>query len=160
MSGYGLTYRLTMCNPKIYALKVSTIIIFMIFLLKIIAYSLEFVSLYKGYNSPLLLLIKRCKLSYFIGYWWPQPYEVACTPNIGPSYISALSWKPKGHFTRETESPWPLHFKHSHSWKRRSRSKFTSHYAQGTNGVCECMMDVKSTWIPYTASNGSCFTVT
>ena len=31
------------------------------------------------------------------------------------------------------ESPWPLHFKHSHWWKRRSRSKFTSHYAWGTN---------------------------
>jgi hypothetical protein len=53
-----------------------------------------------------------------------------------------------GHFTHETESPWPLHFKHSHRWKRRSRSKFaTSHYAQGTNVVCECKMCVKSTWI-------------
>ena len=39
----------------------------------------------------------------------------------------------------------------SHWWKRRSRSKFASHYAWGTNKVCECMicsMDVKSTWIP------------
>ena len=54
----------------------------------------------------------------------------------------------QGHFTHETESPWPLHFKHSHWWKRRSRSKFASHYAWGTNGVCECKMDVKSTWIP------------
>ena len=43
---------------------------------------------------------------------------------------------------------WPLHFKHSHWWKRQSWSKFTSHYAWGTNGVCECMTDVKSTWIP------------
>jgi hypothetical protein len=31
--------------------------------------------------------------------------------------------------------------------KRRTRSKFASHYAWGTNGVCECKMDVKSTWI-------------
>jgi hypothetical protein len=54
----------------------------------------------------------------------------------------------KGHFTHETESPWPLHFKHSHWWKTRSRSKFTSRYAWGTNGVRECKMDVKSTWIP------------
>ena len=23
----------------------------------------------------------------------------------------------KGHFTHEAESPWPLHFKHSHCWK-------------------------------------------
>ena len=54
----------------------------------------------------------------------------------------------QGHFAYETECPWPLHFKHSHWWKRRSRSKFASHYAWGTNGVCECKMDVKSTWIP------------
>ena len=37
---------------------------------------------------------------------------------------------------------------HSHRWERQSRSKFTSHYAWGTNIVCECKMDVKSTWIP------------
>ena len=30
-------------------------------------------------------------------------------------------------FTHETEGPWPNHFRHSHSWKRRSQSKFTSH---------------------------------
>ena len=53
----------------------------------------------------------------------------------------------KGHFTRETENLWPLHFKHSHWWKQRSRSKFASYYAWGTNGVCECKMDVKFTWI-------------
>ena len=46
------------------------------------------------------------------------------------------------------ESPWPLRFHHSHWWKRQSWSKFASHCAQGTNGVCECKMDVKSTWIP------------
>ena len=54
----------------------------------------------------------------------------------------------EGHFTYETESPWPLHIKHSHWWKRRSRSKFVSHYAWGTNQVCKCKMDVKFTWIP------------
>ena len=31
-----------------------------------------------------------------------------------------------------------------HWWKRQSRSKFASHYAGGTNGVCECKMNVKS----------------
>ena len=51
-----------------------------------------------------------------------------------------------GHFTHKTESPWLLHFEHSHWLKRRSRSKFASHYAWGTNGVCECKMDVMSTW--------------
>jgi hypothetical protein len=53
----------------------------------------------------------------------------------------------KGHFTHKTESLFPLHFKHSHWWKRRNRSKFASHYAWGTNGVCECKRDVKCTWI-------------
>ena len=66
----------------------------------------------------------------------------------------------KGRFTHETESPRPLHFKHSYWWKSRSPSKFTSHYAWGTNRVCECKMDVKSTWIRYMTSNGSCFAVT
>jgi hypothetical protein len=32
--------------------------------------------------------------------------------------------------------------------KRQSWSKFASHYTWGTNGGCECKMDVKSTWIP------------
>ena len=57
-------------------------------------------------------------------------------------------WVAYGHFTHDTESPWPLHFKHSHWWKRRSRSKFDPRYPWGTNEVCECKMDVKSTWIP------------
>ena len=30
--------------------------------------------------------------------------------------------------------------------KGRSRSKFAAHYAWGTSRVCECKMDVKSTW--------------
>ena len=60
---------------------------------------------------------------------------------LGPSY--------QGHVTHETESPWPLHFKHSRRWRTRSRSKFaSSHHAWGTNGVCECKMDEKSTWKP------------
>ena len=59
-----------------------------------------------------------------------------------------LKFGTKGHSTHETESVWPLHFKHSCWWKRRNQSEFASHYAWGTNGVCECKMDVKSTWIP------------
>ena len=67
----------------------------------------------------------------------------------------------EGHFTHETESPRPLYFKHSHWWNWQSRSKFASHYPWGTNGVCECKMDVKSAWTPYMAFiNGSCVMVT
>ena len=57
-----------------------------------------------------------------------------CTLSLGP-------------LTHEPESPWPLHFA-------------SSHYAWGTNGVCECKMDVKSTWNSYMTSNGSCCMVT
>ena len=53
----------------------------------------------------------------------------------------------KSHFTHETESPWRFHFERTHWWKRHSRSKFASHYAWGTNGVCESKMNLKSTWI-------------
>ena len=67
--------------------------------------------------------------------------EVTAIPFLWPLGLRATS-------THETESPRPLHFKHSHWWRRWSRSKFASHYAWGTNGVCECKMDVKSTWIP------------
>jgi hypothetical protein len=62
-----------------------------------------------------------------------------------------------GATSHTSVSPLPLHFKHSHWWKRRSRSKFVaSHYAWGANGVCECKMDVKSAWNPNMALNGSC----
>jgi hypothetical protein len=44
--------------------------------------------------------------------------------------------------------------------KRPSRCKFASHYAWGTNGVCECKMGVKVYMNSYMASNGSCFMVT
>ena len=61
----------------------------------------------------------------------------------------------KGHFTHKTQGMWPLHFKHSHWWKRQSTSKFASHYAWGTNGLmwmqdgCKVYMDsyMASTWL-------------
>ena len=79
-------------------------------------------------------------------HWWPAPAGVG----------NVIEWErerwwyqlSKGHFTHETESPWLLHCKHSHWWKRWSWSKFASHYAWGTNGVRDCKMDVKSTWTP------------
>ena len=76
-----------------------------------------------------------------------QDYCYANNPNLRITMF--LDTQPWGHSTHETESPRPLHFKHSHWWKRRSWSKFAaSHYACGTNGVCKCKMDVKPTWIP------------
>ena len=70
----------------------------------------------------------------------------------------------RSHFTHETECPWPWQFKHSHRWKRWSRSDFccfTLYMLEGpTEWLCDCKMDVKSTWLPTRASNGSCFMVT
>ena len=72
--------------------------------------------------------------------------------------LESLVERTKGHFTHKTWSPWPLHFKHSHWWKRGSCSKFHAHYAWGTNWTwmqdgCTVYMD------SYMASNGSCFMV-
>ena len=58
----------------------------------------------------------------------------------------------EGHFTHKTESPWPLHFKHSHWWKRWCWSKFASHYAWGDQRSmwlqdgCEVYLDWIPTW--------------
>ena len=66
----------------------------------------------------------------------------------------------EGHFTHETESPWPLHFEHSHWWKRWSWSKFAFTLR---------LRDQRSTWMQdgckvymgfYMASHGLCFMVT
>ena len=68
----------------------------------------------------------------------------------------------KGHFTHETESPWPLDFKHSHWWKKAEPVQdryFTLR-----------LKDQRSRWMQddgckvymesYMASNGLCFMVT
>ena len=63
MSGYGFTYRSTMCYPRLYCFK-----FFSNFHIhdKNIAFSLEFVSLRKKINCMLLSLIRNCKLSYLL----------------------------------------------------------------------------------------------
>ena len=50
--------------------------------------------------------------------------------------------------------------KHSHWWKRWSLCKFASHYAWGTNGVCQRKMDVKPTHIPTCHQIDNVFMVT
>jgi hypothetical protein len=54
----------------------------------------------------------------------------------------------KGHFAHKTESPWPLHSKHSLVEKAEPVQVRCFTLRLRTNGVCECKMDVKSTWIP------------
>ena len=50
----------------------------------------------------------------------------------------ATRLRPRDHYTSSTLI----------GGKGGSWSKFASHYAWGTNGVWECKMDVKCTWIP------------
>ena len=71
-------------------------------------------------------------------------FVITSSIKLANNYTTPLNHYTKGHFTHETESPWPLHFKHSHWWRGRSRSKFaSSHYTWGTKGVYEC-----KAWIP------------
>ena len=65
-----------------------------------------------------------------------------------------------GPFTQETESPWPLHFKHSHSWEKaklvqvRFTIRLRDQRRMWMQDGCKVYMD------SYMASNGSCFMVT
>ena len=101
---------------------------------EVIRTSLQFRDMFKAFRTNLTLCFnngRQCAGCYEQG-----------------ELMLIADWPNEGHFTHETESPWPFHFKHSHWWKGRSRSNFASHYAWGTNGICECNMDVKSTCIP------------
>ena len=91
----------------------------------------------------------RCMLWIPLVKWWVNNLLKSWwTSTSCFSTSTGASVTSKSHVTHKTESPWPLDLKHSRWWKRRRRSKFASHYARGPNRVCECKMDVKSTWIP------------
>ena len=90
----------------------------------------------------------------FLWIDWPLSWSLEVQPVISQTQTV------QGDFTHETESPWPLHFRHSHWWKRWSRPKFASHLrlrdqrSMWVQGGCKVYMDA------YMASNGSCFLVT
>jgi hypothetical protein len=76
-------------------------------------------------------------MSIRMAYWWHNLPSFTLLiliylRSLSHVYQVARVWGP---LTHETESPWPLHFKHSHWWKRQSHSKFASHYAWGTKGI-------------------------
>ena len=84
-------------------------------------------------------------------------WEVALTRRLELQSFEA----DKGHFTHETESPRPIHFKHSLiGGKGGAGPKFASHYTWRTNIICECKMNVKVHMDSYMVSNGPCFMVT
>ena len=84
-----------------------------------------------------------------------------CVGDIVQRFTISIEQSNSGHFTHETESPWPLHSKHFHWCKTWALSKFASHYAWETTIVHECKMDVKYSYKgSYMATNGSCFMVT
>ena len=59
MSGYRLTYKLTMWKPKIHASKFVEIFINTILFIKIIAFSLEFVPLHNKKKLPAITFPKQ-----------------------------------------------------------------------------------------------------
>ena len=69
-------------------------------------------------------------------------------------------WHTLGHFTHETESPWPLHFKRSHWWQKAEpvQVHFTlrlrDQQSKWMRDGCIVYMD------SHVASYGSCFMVT
>jgi hypothetical protein len=76
---------------------------------------------------------KKTKRSQHVTGWtWKHKGLGQLCPKM---FSDSTSKNPKIRATshKNTESPQPIHFKHSHWWKRRSRSKFASHYAGGTN---------------------------
>ena len=107
-----------------------------------------------------------CRLfvhAVFFGTFRPSPSCVKWTWTISAlltnesSEIAMVMGLQHVHVWSGLERPWPLHFKHSRWWKRRSQSKFASHSARGTNGACMWMQDGCEV---YMASNGLCFMVT
>ena len=81
----------------------------------------------------LTLVYGRCKYLYF--------------QNLGP--LHTRDWEPATITLRAlslVKKVEPIQVRFTHSW--------------GTNGVCECKMDVKVYIDSYMASNGSCFMVT
>jgi hypothetical protein len=49
---------------------------------------------------------------------WSRAFSLVC--EVALSGAIEKFHQSEGHFTHETESPWPLHFQHSHWWKRRT----------------------------------------
>ena len=85
--------------------------------------------------------------------------------NLGSSNFSSKTWMAMWDivlYNNSLQSSINAWYLHEWSWgeldgwhlfsrtvlKRRSRSKFASHYTWGTNEVCEWKMDVMSTWLP------------
>jgi hypothetical protein len=106
------------------------------------------------WNLALVWRVERLN-SWFLAI---QLVEIDGLSTFGHSVKRPLWYK--GHFTHETESPWWLHFKHPHSQRRQSQSKFALHYAWGTYGICEYQDRWKVCMDPYMAPNGLCFMVT
>ena len=99
---------------------------------------------------------------FFGGGGWMSSLSAICTyviHSIHSGYHGRRN-QSKGHFTHETESPCPLHFKHSHWWKRRMpiqvcfTLRLRDQWSMWMQDGCKVYMD------SYIASNGSCLMVT
>ena len=115
---------------------------------------------YFGYFTLALFLqwIAHKFVSIYI-FWYKTLYILCLYPGL--DVLVVMKWVHlRAIFTHEAEILWPLHFKHSHWWKRvepvqvrftlRSRDQRSMWMQDG----CKVYMD------SYMASNGSCFMVT
>ena len=103
-----------------------------------------------------LIWHEECWLGYFIWNrmmiskptWWNPslPHKFHHT-NCSVEFTLSLLHRYSGPLHTRDWEPVTITFQALSLAKSRSRSKFASQYPWGTNGVCECKMDVKSTWI-------------
>ena len=119
-----------------------------------------------------LRIVLHCEHTFWIKMLFHTYVSSLCIQNTISQWNRQFFWKililwhlkPKHHITKNTTLP--LHNQcvlgppHSRDWEpvtislwalslveKAGPDKFASHYAQGTNGISECKMDVKSTWI-------------
>ena len=110
------------------------------------------------WGETILHAVNQIKLSYLLHCgginWWPGYFcngYCTCVCCTGFVLSTLIGWPlVRLRATAHTRLRAHDHFASSTliGGKRRSWFKFTSHYAWGTNRVCECKMGVESTWIP------------
>ena len=101
-----------------------------------------------GYTFGLNIMDIQKKSSNDIQLLWPITAWQLGMLIVGPTHVGPIHTVLGPLHTRDWEPVTMTLQAPPHWWKRWSRSKFASPYAWGTNGVCECKMDVKYVWIP------------
>jgi hypothetical protein len=97
------------------------------------------------HNTPCQLTIEDCSRSYKVLTTCFYLWGFLTKPLQNSGIMSTRRWDLGPLHTRDWE-PVTITIQALSSVEKAEPVKFSSHYAWGTNGVCECKMDVKSTW--------------